>query len=212
MVAVTDPRNARSPVFELVLHHRYENPQPHDLSGNGNLGFGATRRVPGRHGAASAAAFDGATDRIYIPPSPKLTRPGGIRTDLIVKLDEFGHRRTLIEGYLSFAFGVEGDGALGASIYRAMEWNGVLSRPGLVPLGTWITVTFQYTPDGVMVLSLNGELVAASYRQLGDAHGIGWPFGLSIGAWPDGDQRIWKGSIEEVMVWRSPPTRPASHP
>jgi len=30
------------------------------------------------------------------------------------------------------------------------------------------------------------------------------PFGLSIGAWPDGDQRVWKGIIEEVMVWRSP--------
>jgi hypothetical protein len=201
---MTGPATAGSAAFELVLHHRYANGEPHDLSGNGNLGFGASRRVPGRQAPASAAAFDGATDRVYVPPSPTLTRPGGIRAELVVKLDELGQRRTLIEGYLSFAFGVERDGSLGGSVYRAMVWNGMVSRPGLVPLHTWITVTFQYTADGVLALALDGEPVAASYRQLGDAHGVAWPFGLSIGAWPDGDQRVWKGSIEEVMVWRSP--------
>jgi hypothetical protein len=145
------------------------------------------------------------TDRILVTPSPTLTRSGDIRADLTVKLDALGHRRTLIEGYLSFAFGVEGNGALGASVYRALDWTGVQSRPGLVPLETWITVTFLYTEDGTMLLSMNGTTVAESYQELGKASGLGWPFGLNIGAWPDGDQRMWQGCIEEVMLWRSMP-------
>jgi|SRR5918997_4522971 hypothetical protein len=28
-------------------------------------------------------------------------------------------------------------------------------------------------------------------------------FGLSVGAWPDTDQRTLKGRIEEVMLWRA---------
>jgi Concanavalin A-like lectin/glucanases superfamily len=196
-------------MFELVLHHRYADVHPHDLSGHANHGYGDLRRVAGHDGQISAVAFDGAHDRIFVPPSATLARPGGIRADLVVSVEELGHRRTLIEGYLSFAVGVEGDGALGGSIYRYNHWNGVRSRAGLVPLGRWITVTFLYTTDGVMTLSMDGELVAEDYRALGSAHGIGWPFGLSIGAWPDADQRVLKGRLEEVKLWRSLPSRSA---
>jgi uncharacterized protein YeaC (DUF1315 family) len=192
-------------VFELVLHHRYDDPRPHDLSGNGNYGYGAPHRGPGSRPGRKAALFDGSADRIFVTPSHTLTRPGDIRADLTVKLDAFGHRRTLIEGYLSFAVGVEGDGALGGSVYRAQQWTGVQTGPGLVPLDTWITVTFVYTKDGAMMLSMNGETVAESYQELGEAAGLAWPFGLNIGAWPDGDQRLWQGCIEEVMLWRSMP-------
>jgi hypothetical protein len=192
-------------VFELVLHHRYDDPAPHDLSGNGNRGFGAQQRVSGSAADRWAVRFDGTTDRIFVPPSPTLTRPGDIRADLTVRLDALGHRRTLVEGYLSFAFGVEGDGALSGSVYRALQWTGVQSRPERVPLNTWITLTFIYTGDGALMLGMNGEIVAESYRELGEASGIAWPFGLSIGAWPDGDQRMWQGSIEQVMLWRGMP-------
>lgn len=192
-------------MFELVLHHRYDGPDAEDLSGHGNRGYGAPDRGEGSAAGTRAALFDGATDRVFVPPSPTLTRSGGLRADLTVYLEEYGHRRTLVEGYLSFAFGVEGNGALGASVYRSMEWGGIQSRPNLVPLGRWVHVTFVYTDDGAMALVIDGELVAEGYRRLGTARGVCWPFGLNIGAWPDGDQRMWKGRIEEVMLWRTAP-------
>jgi len=193
--------------FGLVLHHRYGNPEPHDLSGHGNYGYATAGRAMGRDGQLTGRQFDGVASRIYVRPSTTLTRPGGLRADVSVLVEELGHRRTLIEGYLSFALFVEGDGAIGAGIYRYKEWSGVQTPPGLVPLGSWITVSFRYTGDGVMTLSLNDEIVAESYRQLGDAAGIEWPFGLNIGAWPDGDQRILKGRVDEVRLWRTRPSR-----
>ncbi len=192
-------------MFDLVLHHRYGNLEPHDLSGHGNLGYGATRRAPGRSGGGSAAAFDGLSDRIFVPPSPSLTRPGGILADMDVYLEAFEYRRTLIEGYLSFAFGAEENGALSASVYRNREWTGLQSRPGLVPLARWIRVTFACTDEGRMTLALDGELVAERYCRMGMAQGLSWPFGLSIGAWPDGDKRMWKGRVGEVLLWRTVP-------
>ncbi|MET8046587.1 LamG-like jellyroll fold domain-containing protein [Streptosporangium sp. NPDC005286] len=192
-------------VFELVLHHRYAEPDARDFSGHGNDGYSAWQHGDGN--GPQAAVFDGVRDRIFVPPSRTLARPGGVRTELVVRLDELGHRRTLIEGYLSFAVYVEANGALGAGVYRYLNWYGIGSRPALVSLGTWATITFMYTDDGVMALFLNGDLVADGYRRLGPANGIEWPFGLSIGAWPDADQRVLKGQIAEVKLWRSPPPR-----
>ncbi len=188
-------------LFELVLHHRYASRDARDLSGHGNHGYGALRCDDGNGGGS--VLFDGVRDRIFVPPSKTLSRPGGIRAELVVSLDELGHRRTLIEGYLSFAVYVEPDGSLGASVYRYLNWYGVRSPPGLVPLGTWVTITFTYTDDGILALLLNGDLVAEAYRMLGPANGIDWPFGLSIGAWPDADRRLLKGRVTEVKLWRA---------
>jgi len=199
-VAVSDPS-----LLQLVLHHRYAEARPHDLSGHGNLGYGDLQRATGRDGRISAAAFDGTHDRIFVPPSTTLARPGGIRAELVVNVEELGHRRTLVEGYLSFAVGVEGNGAIAGGIYRYDQWTAVRSQAGLITLGRWITVTFTYLGDGVMTLCMDGELVAQGYRRLGGANGIAWPFGLSIGAWPDADQRVLKGRMEEVKLWRALP-------
>ncbi|WP_245966756.1 LamG-like jellyroll fold domain-containing protein [Sphaerisporangium album] len=194
-------------LYELVLHHRYADPDFQDLSGHGNHGYGTVPRVAGD--GRVAAVFDGERDRIFVPPSATLTRRGGIRADVVVNVDELGHRRTLVEGYLSFAVHVEGDGAIGAGIYRHLEWYGVQSPRAVVPTGRWVTVTFLYTEDGVMTLSLDGETVAEEYRRLGAANGVAWPFGLSIGAWPDADQRVLKGRLAEVKLWRSLPPGPS---
>ncbi|HST81869.1 MAG TPA: hypothetical protein VLL08_09075 [Kineosporiaceae bacterium] len=195
---MTDPH-----AFELVLHHRYENPQPHDLSGHGSLGYAPAARAEGRDGRPGAAVFDGAGDRVFVPPTPALTRPGGLRVDVSVRVEEFGHRRTLVEGYLSFAVFVERDGTLAGSLYRYQEWTGVASRPGLVPLDRWITVTFVAASDGTMFLIMDGETVASAYRELGPPAGVEWPFGLSVGAWPDADRRVLKGRVDELKVWRA---------
>jgi hypothetical protein len=189
--------------FELVLHHRYTDPRPHDLSGHGNVGFGTATHTQGRGGTLAALAFDGAHDRIYVPPSPTLARPGGFRTDMVVNVEALGYRRTLIEGYLSFALYVEADGAVGGSVYRYKDWHSLQTASGAVRVGDWITVTLMYSSDGIMTLLLDGEQAAVDYRRLGPCNAIAWPFGLSIGAWPDADQRVLKGRIEEVRLWRS---------
>jgi Concanavalin A-like lectin/glucanases superfamily len=191
--------------FELVLLHRYADRRPHDLSGHGNRGYGELQAATGPGGRPSAAAFDGMRSRIFVPPSPSLGRPGGTSVDVVVNVAELGRRRTLVEGYLSFAVYVETDGAVGGSVLTAGGWSGIRSAAGLVPLGRWIMVTFTYTGDEVMALWVDGELVAEAYRRLGEGRGISWPFGLSIGAWPDADQRVLEGAIEEVKLWRPPP-------
>ena len=192
--------------FELILHHRYADRRPHDLSDHGNVGYGDLPLSRGRGEQLTAVVFDGAHSRVFVPPSPTLTRPGGVHASVLACVEELGQRRTLVEGYLSFALGVEADGSLGGSILGAHEWSGIRSRSGLIPLGQWIAVTFTYTSDGTMALSLDGELVAEGYRGLGEARGVSWPFGLNIGAWPDADQRVFKGRMEEVKLWRAPPS------
>jgi hypothetical protein len=189
-------------MFQPVLLHHYDDLEPHDHSGNGNLGYGASRLGPGSAPGRRAVNFDGANDRIYVMPSPTLTAPGDIRVDVTARMEAFEHRRTLVEGYLSFAFVVERDGALSGGVYRASEWPGVTTAAGLVPLNRWFTATFVGSASA-QILYLDGEQVAESYRDLGPASGVAWPFGLSIGAWPDGDKRVFKGSIEQVTVWRS---------
>lgn len=187
--------------LDLVLHHRYAVGQ-HDLSGHGNDGFGSLHHTEDRSGGTGALSFDGVRSRLYVPPSATLSRPGGTRVDVAVRADELGQRRTLVEGYLSFAFFAERDGSLGGSILLHGGWTTIWSDPDRVGLGTWMSASFVATEDGVLALWLDGHLLAEAYRSTGDLGGVRWPFGLSIGAWPDGDQRVWHGAIEEVRVWR----------
>lgn len=156
----------------------------------------------GPTGAADAVAFDGRSDRIYVAPSPTLTAPGGVRAHVVVAVEELGHRRTLVEGYLSFAVFAEADGSIGGSVYRYGEWNGIHTRPALVTLGSWMEVSFT-AAYGLLLLTVDGQLEAEGYRWLGEGDGISWPFGLSIGAWPDAAQRVLKGRMAELRLWRS---------
>lgn len=186
----------------LVLHHRYSDLSPHDLSGYGNFGFGRVTAAPGRDGEPEAAAFNGVDSRIFVLPSRSLNRSGGIRIQTHVRIDALGRRRTLAEGYLSFALYAETDGAIGGSILSLSEWSGIRSAPGLVALGRWMLVEFSYSDEGLMSLVVNDELVAEGYRRLGPARGIEWPFGLHVGAWPDADERVLQGAVAEVKLWR----------
>ena len=152
---------------------------------------------------AEAGAFDGKRDRVFVPPSSTLAVPGSVRAELTVNLEELDMRRTLIEGYLSFALYVESTGAVGGAILRYDDWYGLRSDPGLVQPGRWILVELLYVADTHLSLSLDGIAVAAAVRPVGEANGVAWPFGLNIGAWPDADQRMLRGRIEEVRLWRT---------
>ena len=187
--------------FQLVLHHRYAEGL-RDLSGHGNHGASVSA-VAARSGAL---AFDGMSSRVFVPPSPSLSRAGGIRADVVARAAELGRRRTLVEGYLSFSLTVEADGSLAGGVLQHGGWSSTWSRPGLVPPDTWLRMSLVCTSDGIVALELDGQVVGESHRWPAAPAGIRWPFGLSIGAWPDDDQRVWSGEIEEVRMWRSPAT------
>jgi Concanavalin A-like lectin/glucanases superfamily len=190
--------------LDLVLHHQYGSYGLRDVSGHDNHGFGPLNLAEGQSPSSSAISFDGQHDRVYVPPSPSLAASGDIRSEVTVNLDELGHRRTLMEGYLALA--VEGDGSLAGAVMRYRDWYGTRSEPGVVAPGRWLVAMLQYTSDGLMVLAVDGAQVATAVRPVGPANGVEWPFGLNIGAWPDGDQRLIRGRVEEVRLWRGSPS------
>ena len=193
--------------FELVLRHDYTTGGTADDSGYGNHGHAFGDPASGPLGLA----FDGRRTRVAVPPSPSLTRLSGIRVSARLRLDEYGERRTIIEGYLAFAVVVEEDGGLNGSIYSAERWDGAASAPGIVPLGRWVRVTFLYDGRDTAVLWLDHVAVGTRLLPMGPLGGIAWPYGVSIGAWPDQDLRMFSGTISQVELWRLVPPlgRPA---
>jgi Concanavalin A-like lectin/glucanases superfamily len=188
-------------LLELVLRHDYTTGGVADDSGYGNHGhpFGDSAFGP------EGLAFDGRRTRVTVPPSPSLTALSGIRVSARFRLDEFGERRTIIEGYLAFAVVVEEDGALQAGVYTAERWEGAASAPGVLPLGRWVQVTFLYDGQDTVMLWLNRVTIATRLLPMGPLGGVAWPYGVSIGAWPDQDLRMFSGAISRVELWRPVP-------
>lgn len=184
-----------APFFELVVHHRYTEGTTADLSGYGHVGS----RLPPDH---DVTAFDGHSTRVVVFPTTSLEALGAVRVRARIFVERLGDRRTIVEGYLAFAFAVEADGALAGSVLTGFRWDGVTSAPGTVPVGRWVDVAFVYDGRDTTVLTVDGETVATRYLPLGRVGGVQWPYGLNIGAWPDGDLRVFHGKIGEVWVWK----------
>jgi hypothetical protein len=202
VVAVVPDWDAARPVpkFELVVHHDYASGSTADLTGHENHGY----RVAKGDDAESAdrATFDGRSTRVVVFPSMTLTRLRGIRIRARVWLERLGDRRTIMEGYLAFAFVVDPDGALAAGVYTDSRWDEVRTPPGAVPLRRWVDVGFVYDGRDTAVLFLDGQVAASRYVPLGRVGSVEWPYGLNIGAWPDRDLRVFDGKIAEVWLWR----------
>jgi Concanavalin A-like lectin/glucanases superfamily len=187
--------------FELVLRHDYTTWGAADGSGLGNHGhtFGDPAFGP------DGLAFDGQRTRVAVPPSPTLAGLSGVRVSARLRVDELGERRTVIEGYLAFAVVVEEDGGLSGGVYTAERWDGAASAPGIVPLGRWVEVTFVYDGRDTAMLWLDGVAVGSRLLPMGPIGGVAWPYGVSIGAWPDQDLRMFRGVISRVELWRPVP-------
>jgi hypothetical protein len=189
--------------FELVLWHQYSDGRATDISGFGNHGrVEGPTLAEGRRDGSGSLAFDGVDDRIVVLPSASLREFNALRVSAWVWLEQLGGRRTIIEGYASFSVLVEPDGILEGTIYNGSRWEGVRSRPNLLPFSEWVKVTYLYDGVDTSALYLNGERVGVNLRPLGRIEPVGWPFGLNIGAWPDKDRRVFKGRIDEVKLWR----------
>ncbi len=188
--------------FELVMRHDYTTGSAADGSGLGNHGhtFGDPAFGP------EGLAFDGQRTRVAVPPSPTLAGLSGVRVTVRLRVDALGERRTIIEGYLAFAVVVEKDGALNGGVYTAERWDGAASEPGLVPLGRWVEVAFVYDGRDTAMLWLDGVAVGSRLLPMGPIGGVAWPYGVSIGAWPDQDLRMFSGAISGVELWRPVPS------
>lgn len=195
--------SSRAP-FELILSHQYGTGAALDSSGFQNHGrvVGEPHRVPGSQPDTQALGFDGIDDRIVVAPSVSLRDMAALRVDVLVRLDELDGRRTIVEGYGCFSLLVEPDGVLEGTIYNGSRWEGVRGPSGGMPLGQWVRVSYVYDGTNTSMLCLNDQVVRVDCRPLGRMDTLDWPFGLNVGAWPDRDNRMFKGAIEYLKIWR----------
>jgi hypothetical protein len=193
----------------LVLHHTYAHGLAFDASNHRNHGDpkGAT---PGGGPFAGSYFFDGGPARIDVAASPSLDQLTAIRTTVRFRHEPPvpGTRRAnLIEAYGSFALFVQPDGSLMGTIVDANgSWRGVTSPPGLVTQDDWHLAEFRH--DGVesCALRLDEALVAQAAGVPGPVRGVGTPYGLAIGHWPDPPNvYTFEGHIAEVRLWKYDP-------
>jgi hypothetical protein len=190
--------------MELVLDLRSGDAGPTDVSD-----YRRTVRpqqvdvVEGREAGSRAMGFDGRSSRIVVPPAPELSRLGGLRISCRLTVDQVVGRHTIIEGYLAFALFIDADRSMAGTFYDGFEWGGVHTAAAAVPVGQWVDVDFLYDGVDTCTLRIDGELHAAEYNPFGDVPGVQWPYGISVGAWPDADKRVFDGRMEALAMWRS---------
>jgi hypothetical protein len=191
-------------MFKLILHHDYKGGNTRDISGYGNDARLCTPTpVEGRTLSEQAFYFNGANDRIVVIPSKSLSNLRALRATAWIWVEEFGQRRNIMEGFLSFAFSIDADARLLAGMYDGVKWHGIRSSPGVIPLQEWVEIKCIFDGIDTSLLYVNENLVAKMYNHTGELQGVQWPFGLSIGAWPDGDKYVFRGKIAEIKLWRS---------
>jgi hypothetical protein len=189
-------------MFNLILHHDYKDGEIKDISGCGNHArFCTPSAVDGRRPSEKAFYFNGTNDRIVVVPSKSLSDLQGIRATAWIWVEEAGQRRNIMEGFLSFAFHIDAEASLLAGMYDGVRWYGIRSSPGAVPIQEWVEVRYIYDGIDTSLLYVNERLVGERYGYTGNIQGIQWPFGFSIGAWPDADKYIFKGKIAEIKLW-----------
>src|SRR5688572_2895556 len=139
-------------MYKLVLHHTYIGGSTFDVSGKGNHG-NPTDVVPGTGADAGSYGFTSPTSGIMVPSAPSLENLNAIRIRMKIRSDPWdGERRNLMEGFVSFAFVLEGDGSLAGTVVDA---NGVWDGPaasGVVTPGRWHEVEMLH--DGVSTFVL----------------------------------------------------------
>jgi hypothetical protein len=195
--------------MELVLSLRQDETGPMDSSGREAVVQSRhVTQVQGRSPQSRAMGFDGVRSRVVVLPSPALTDLGGARISAWLRVDEVVGRHTIIEGYLAFALFIDADRSIGGTVYNGFDWGGVRSSPDVVPLGEWLHVAFTYDGIDTATIHLNRELRAHEYSPFGPMLGVQWPYGISVGAWPDADKRVFAGRIEELKLWCRPGRSP----
>ena len=189
--------------MELALDLRQGSSGPIDVSGHRSaIRAFHIRPVAGPTPRTSAMGFDGRRSRIVILPSPSLARLDGVRVTARIWIEALVSRHTLVEAYLAFALFLDADGSIGATMYSGVDWGGARSDPGVVPLRRWVDIRYSYDGIDTCEIEVDGAVRAQEYSSFGPVRGVQWPYGVSIGAWPDADKRLFHGRMDAVRMWR----------
>lgn len=187
-------------VDRLVLHHTYEGQTAFDVSKHRHHG-----QLEHVSSGGGTVRFAGGPGCVRVPTSPELGSLRAVRTTVRFRWEPTGapRRHNLIEGFLSFALVIEGNGALhGTILDRSGVWAGVATAGGVVQPGTWHTATFVHDGLSACRIDLDGVTIAEAFDTLGPARGVAAPYGVAIGHWPDPDDRYsFEGEIDDVRVW-----------
>ncbi len=192
----------------LVLWHTYSRGVAFDLSENRNHGTIVDASY-GDPGFPTALHFPGGPGSVWVAPSRSLSNLGALRTQVHFHWDPtFEHRHNLIEGHLAFAFFVNPDGSLQATILNGLgAWAGAESPPGVVTAGQWHTAEFVHDGISNCTLYVDGNVVAESYSSPGPVGTVG-PHGVAIGHWPEqSDVYSFEGYMDDVRVWCDDPPK-----
>lgn len=141
-------------------------------------------------------------DQLVIPvKDDSLQRFTALKIEAIINPTSIPHRLNIVEGWMSFAFFIESNQKLTATIYDGKNWVQITSIATLVPLNQWSRVSFSY--DGVCIgrLTIDSKTIGTN---------INMPLGMrqpqqniTIGHWPSGDSRYtFIGDIGHVRIDR----------
>jgi hypothetical protein len=189
--------------MELALDLRQGDAGPLDASGHRNaIRAVHIRRAEGPYRRGRAMAFDGRHSRIAVLPSASWAQMDGVRVTTRIWIDALAGRQTVIEAYLSFALFIDADGSLGATVYSGSDWGGVRSTPGVVPVRRWVEIRYNYDGIDTSEIAVDGAVRAQEFSSFGPVRGVQWPYGVSVGAWPDAEKRLFHGRMDALRVWR----------
>ena len=192
---------------KLVLHHTYAQGMAFDVSDHRNHGK-LTDVTPGADEFAGTFLYDRPTSRINVTRGRSLADLQAVWAWVRFRpTAPIGPRRqNLLEGYVSFALAVGGDGSLGGAIVDASGgWNGTTSAPGLVTADAWHEAELRHDGVSQLLVLLDGAVVARADNVPGPVRSVG-PLGVAIGTWPDRDDvYTFRGHLDEVRLYRYDP-------
>jgi hypothetical protein len=216
-------------VWELICHHTYDwHGLPIDRSAYDNHGssFGVDVLPDGIAPGSGALRFVSGSG-ISVPLHPACRSLRAIRVDCTVRLtDPTPKLRTLIDCDGSFMFFIFSSGLWAVhavqpdspgiyfgvfgytgfhndGITTVMHDDAVSGQEYQIPLGQWVTLTFEHDGIAAMRLFADGQLVAQRHHVLGSIRdaGVG---GIRIGSSAGGSDFL-GGDIDEIKVWRHDP-------
>lgn len=133
-------------------------------------------------------SFQNPNDQLVIlVKDDSLQRFTGLKVEALVYPTSKTRRLNIVEGWMSFAFFVESNRSLMATIYDGHNWVPVKSGKVKVPLNKWSSVSFEYDGISIGLLTMNGTNVGSSLNM---PMGMRQPHqNITIGHWPSGDGR-----------------------
>jgi hypothetical protein len=204
-------------VLKLILDQDFIHAPPAvDASTYGHHGriVDLLHHSDGRSPGSGALDFTNADAAVRIAPRPAWHRLDALAVEAVVLLRPSAGRRNVVEGDGSFAFYVDGDDTLVASMFSTVDgapapaWNVVSSRlhgpdgaVRTVPTDRWCKIVLHH--DGITRcrLFIDDELVAVRSDYRSGLASVG-AAGVVIGNWTLASQYAFDGLIDRVRIWK----------